>query len=224
MRTGNNSHIYRHQSKITAVQRELRNGHPGRVLWMTGLSGAGKSTLATALESELFNLGRQVYVLDGDNMRHGLCSDLGFSHHDRTENIRRIGEVAKVLADAGFICITAFISPYREDRASVRKLLPPGRFIEVFINAPLTVCERRDPKGLYAKARANEIPEFTGVSAPYEPPCAPEIELRTDQLSIASCVAHIVEYLQLQQTHADEKVASLIANNPAQPLSALSVH
>jgi ATP-binding cassette subfamily B protein len=197
--TDQGSNIFRHLSKVTPRRRQLRNGHSGFVLWMTGLSGAGKSTLATELESELFNLGRQVYVLDGDNIRHGLCSDLGFSPRDRTENIRRIGEMAKILAAAGFICITAFISPYREDRAKVRRILPAGCFIEVFVNAPLVVCEQRDPKGLYVKARAKQIDQFTGISAPYEPPLQPEIELRTDQSSVADCVACILKYLQIQE-------------------------
>jgi bifunctional enzyme CysN/CysC len=192
------SNIYWSQGKVTLGQRELRNSHLGCVLWLTGLSGAGKSTIATELERELFNLGRHVYVLDGDNIRHGLCSDLGFSPKDRAENIRRIGEVAKLFSDAGVICITAFISPYRADRDLVRKILPPGRLIEVFVNAPLEVCEERDPKGLYAKARAKEIKEFTGISAPYEPPLKPEIELRTDQLTVAESVARVVEYLQVQ--------------------------
>jgi adenylyl-sulfate kinase len=166
------------------------------------LSGSGKSTIATELERELFNLGRSVYVLDGDNIRHGLGSDLGFSHEDRTENIRRVGEVAKLFADAGVICITAFISPYRADRDLVRTIMPPGRFIEVFVNAPLEVCEQRDPKGLYAKARAKEIKEFTGISAPYEPPSHPEIELHTDQWSVPASVARVLEYLQLRDTRA----------------------
>jgi bifunctional enzyme CysN/CysC len=188
-------HIYWSQGKVTARQRELRNAHPACVLWLTGLSSSGKSTIATDLERELFNLGRQVYVLDGDNIRHGLGSNLGFSPKDRTENIRRVGEVAKLFVDAGVICVTAFISPYREDRELVRKLMPAGRFIEVFVNAPLEICERRDPKGLYAKARAGEIKEFTGISAPYEPPIKPEMELRTDQLTVNECVARILEYL-----------------------------
>jgi len=192
--------IYWSRGKVTASQRELRNGHRGCVVWLTGLSSAGKSTIATELERELFNLGRHVYVLDGDNIRHGLGSDLGFSPRDRTENIRRIGEVAKLFADAGVICITAFISPYREDRDMVRKILAQGRFVEVFVNAPLEICEQRDPKGLYAKARAKEIKEFTGISAPYEPPLKPEIELRTDQLPITESVARILEYLQVQDT------------------------
>jgi len=190
--------IYWSHGRVTFRQRELRNGHMGRVVWLTGLSSAGKSTIATELERELFNLGRHVYVLDGDNVRHGLCSDLGFSPEDRAQNIRRVGEVAKLFADAGVICITAFISPYRNDRDLVRSLLPDGHFVEVFVNAPLAVCEQRDPKGLYAKARAKEIPEFTGISAPYEAPAQPEVELRTDHLSVAESVAKILEYLQVQ--------------------------
>ena len=194
------NNLFWQQSKVTGSQREARNGHPGCIIWLTGLSGAGKSTIATELERQLFTLGKHAYVLDGDNMRHGLASDLGFSPQDRTENIRRVGEVAKLFADAGLICITAFISPYREDRDMVRAIMPAGRFIEVFVNAPLEVCERRDPKGLYAKARAREIKEFTGISAPYEAPAKPEIELRTDQLTVPESVARILEYLQLQDS------------------------
>jgi adenylyl-sulfate kinase len=137
-------------------------------------------------------------VLDGDNVRHGLGSDLGFSARDRKENIRRVGEAAKLFADAGVLCVTAFISPYREDRDMVRQLLPPGTFIEVYVNAPVEICEQRDPKGLYAKARANLIKDFTGISAPYEPPLHPEIELHTDQLTVAESVARIVEYLNAE--------------------------
>jgi len=190
--------IFWSRGKVTPQQREARHGHPGYIVWLTGLSSSGKSTIATDLERELFNLGRSVYVLDGDNIRHGLGSDLGFSPKDRAENIRRVGEVAKLFADAGVICITAFISPYRADREMVRKIMPSGRFIEVFVNAPLEVCEKRDPKGLYAKARAKEIKEFTGISAPYESPQHPEIELRTDQLTVPESVARVLEYLQLQ--------------------------
>jgi adenylyl-sulfate kinase len=183
---------------VTPQQRAARNGHPGCVLWLTGLSGSGKSTIATDLERELFNAGKQVFVLDGDNVRHGLCSDLGFSPEDRKENIRRVGEVARVLANAGTICITAFISPYRTDRDLVRKMLDGGpcEFIEVFVNSPLEVCEQRDPKGLYAKARANEIQAFTGVSAPYEAPTSPEIELQTDKLTVHESVGRVMEYLR----------------------------
>ncbi|MGO8836657.1 MAG: adenylyl-sulfate kinase [Limisphaerales bacterium] len=187
--------IYRSRGKVTTSQRESRNGHRGCVLWLTGLSGSGKSTIATELERELFNLGRQAYVLDGDNIRHGLGSDLGFSHTDRTENIRRIGEVARLFADAGFICITAFISPYRADRELARKIAPRGRFLEVYLNTPLEICELRDLKGLYAKARAGEIKEFTGISAPYEPPQKPELELHTGRLRVAECVSAILDQL-----------------------------
>ena len=190
--------IFWTQGKVTPQQRAARNGHPGCVLWLTGLSGSGKSTIATDLERELFNAGKHVFVLDGDNVRHGLCSDLGFSPEDRKENIRRVGEVARVLANAGTICITAFISPYRTDRDLVRKMLDgdPCEFIEVFVNAPLEVCEQRDPKGLYAKARANEIQAFTGVSAPYEAPTSPEIELQTDKLTVHESVGRVMEYLR----------------------------
>ncbi len=188
-------HIYWTHGKVTTQQREIRNGHPGCILWLTGLSASGKSTIATELERQLFNRGNQVCVLDGDNVRHGLCSDLGFSPEDRTENIRRIGEVAKLLAGYGVICVTAFISPYRADRDLVRKIMPEGRFIEVYINAPIEICEARDPKGLYAKARSNQIKNFTGVSAPYEAPDRPELELRTDILGCEECVSSIIEFL-----------------------------
>lgn len=190
--------IYWSHGKVTAENRTQRNGHPGCIVWLTGLSGSGKSTIATELERELFVLGRQAYVLDGDNVRHGLCSDLAFTPHDRRENIRRVGEVAKLFVDSGQILITAFISPYKEDRDLVRSLVPPGQFIEVYVNAPIEVCERRDPKGLYAKARANEIKEFTGVSAPYEAPENPEVELRTDQLDVSASVNTLLEYLHIR--------------------------
>lgn len=189
--------IYWSRGKVSVQQREGRNGHIGCVVWLTGLSSAGKSTIATELERELFNLGRHAYVLDGDNIRHGLGANLGFSPADRTENIRRVGEVAKLFADAGLICITAFISPYRTDRDLVRSILPPGRFVEVFVNAPLAVCEQRDPKGLYAKARAREIKEFTGISAPYEAPLKPELEVETHKLNIQESVAKILDFLQV---------------------------
>ena len=190
--------IYWSRGKVTSEQRNVRNGQSGCVVWLTGLSASGKSTIATELERELFNLGRHVYILDGDNVRHGLCSDLGFSPQDRKENIRRVGEAAKLFADAGIICVTAFISPYRSDRELVRAIVEKGRFIEVYVNAPIEVCEARDPKGLYAKARAHQIKEFTGVSAPYEAPTAPDLELRTDQATVAESVARIVEYLHVR--------------------------
>jgi bifunctional enzyme CysN/CysC len=190
------ANIFWNTGKVTVAQREERNGHPGCVVWLTGLSGSGKSTIAAELERALFNLGQHAYVLDGDNVRHGLCSDLGFSPTDRKENIRRLGEVAKLFADAGTICITAFISPYRSDRDLARSIAPADRFVEVYLDTPIEVCEQRDPKGLYAKARAGEIKEFTGVSAPYEAPEKPEVTLRTDQLSVEECVAQIMEQLR----------------------------
>ena len=199
--------IYWSRGKVTARQRELRNGHRGCVLWLTGLSSAGKSTIATELERELFNQGRHAYVLDGDNIRHGLGSNLGFSPEDRAENIRRVGEVAQLFADAGVICITAFISPYRADRDMVRRILPAGGFVEVFVNAPLEVCEQRDPKGLYAKARAQEIKEFTGISAPYEAPLRPELELRTDRLTVNESVTRILEFLDTQDSESEGGVS-----------------
>ena len=191
--------IFWTSGRVTPAQRLLRHGHGGRVLWLTGLSCSGKSTIATELERQLFERDKLVYVLDGDNMRHGLCNDLGFSPRDRRENIRRIGEVAKLFADAGVICITAFISPYREDREAIRKSMPTGQFIEVYLNVPVEVCEQRDTKGLYAKARAGKIREFTGVSAPYEPPASPEIELPTAQLAVSECATKIIAFLDAQE-------------------------
>jgi adenylylsulfate kinase len=165
-------------------------------VWLTGFSAAGKSTIATELERKLFQNGCQTLVLDGDVVRRGLCSDLDFSERDRHENIRRVGEVAKLFSETGFICIAAFISPHRADRAKVRAIMADGIFIEVFVNAPLAVCEARDPKGLYAKARAKKIKNFTGISSPYEPPLNPEIELRTDKLTVAGAVEKILRHLQ----------------------------
>ena len=187
--------IFWTSGRVSARQRALRQGHAGRVVWLTGLSCSGKTTIAAELERQLFALGKLSYVLDGDNVRHGLCADLGFSPEDRAENIRRIGEVAKLFADAGVICVTAFISPYREDRDTIRRSLPPGQFVEVFLNIPVEACEQRDSKGLYAKARAGEIREFTGVSAPYEAPAKPEIELLTGQLTVEECVSRIIDFL-----------------------------
>ncbi len=198
------TNIYWSSGKVTRQQRTLRNGHPGCVVWLTGLSASGKSTIAYELERQLFNRGRHVYVLDGDKVRHGLCSDLAFSPEDRKENIRRVGEMAKIIADSGAIVITAFISPYQTDRRLVRSILNEGDFIEVYVNAPVQVCEQRDPKGLYAKARAGQIKDFTGISAPYEPPEHPELELRTDQATIEESVASIVEHLEQVNRKARE--------------------
>jgi adenylyl-sulfate kinase len=197
------NNIFFNHSKVAASQREIRNGHGGRVIWLTGLSGAGKSTIATELERQLFKVGQQTYILDGDNIRHGLGRDLTFSMMDRSENIRRVAEVAKLFADAGMICITAFISPSREQRAMARKIIPSERFVEVYVNAPLEVCEERDTKGLYAKARANKIPDFTGVSSPYEAPENPAIEIRTDLLSVAESVAKIRDHLNQKDSQLD---------------------
>jgi len=182
--------------KVSRHERVQRNNHCGHLVWLTGLSAAGKSSIAIDLERKLFQRGCQVYLIDGDDIRCGLCSDLGFSRKDRRENNRRVGEVAKLWIDCGFICIVALISPYRVDRAMVRKTMPKGQFVEVFVNAPLSVCESRDPKGLYAKARRLKIKNFTGISAPYEPPLNPEIELPTDKLSISNAVDKVLKYLQ----------------------------
>jgi len=183
------------EHRLTAESRATRNGHHGGVLWFTGLSGAGKSTLAMEVEQRLFAKGYQVYVLDGDNVRRGLNANLGFSPEDRTENIRRVGEVAALFADSGIICITAFISPYRVDRDRARASAP-GRFHEIYIKADVETCEQRDPKGLYKKARAGQIPQFTGVSAPYEPPEAPDLVVDTASDSIAASVEQIIRYIE----------------------------
>jgi bifunctional enzyme CysN/CysC len=189
--------IFWTEEKITARERALRTGHRGAVIWLTGLSGAGKSTIAQSLERDLFQRGMNTYVLDGDNIRHGLNSNLGFSPDDRVENIRRVSEVAKLMADAGTVVITAFISPYRMDRSRAREIALEGNaeFIEVFVDAPLEVCEARDPKNLYRKARAGQIREFTGIDAPYEAPEDPEIVVHTDRESVDESVALILEQL-----------------------------
>lgn len=185
-----------HEHIVTREDRERHGGHRGCTIWFTGLSGSGKSTLANALDSHLTMIGYRSYVLDGDNVRHGLNKDLGFSPEDRTENIRRIGEVAALFTQAGLINSTAFISPYRADRDISRAMQEPGAFIEVHVHAELEVCEARDPKGLYAKARAGEIREFTGISAPYEAPENPELFVNTGEQDVETCLRAIVECLQ----------------------------
>ena len=185
-----------HAGKISVRERERRHGHRGGVVWLTGLSAAGKSTIAAELERRLFKRGCQTFILDGDAVRQGLCSDLDFSERDRRENIRRVGEVARLFADAGFICISAFISPHRAERDDVRRLMNDGIFIEVYVNAPLAVCEARDPKGLYAKARLHRIKNFTGISSPYQPPLKPEIELPTDKLTVVEAVEKVMTLLR----------------------------
>jgi adenylylsulfate kinase len=194
--TPKSENIFWHEGQITRADRERLHGHRGVTIWFTGLSGSGKSTLARAAEEALFERGCQVYVLDGDNIRHGLNRDLGFSPADRTENIRRIGEVAKLFTDFGAIVLTAFISPYREDRNTARAVHAEGDFVEVFVDCSLDVCEQRDTKGLYKKARRGEIREFTGISAPYEPPEAAELTLNTAKSSVEECVAQLLDYLK----------------------------
>lgn len=183
-------------SHVTPEERAALLGHGPATLWFTGLSGSGKSTLATALEAELVSRHVNAYVLDGDNVRHGLNSDLGFSPEERAENIRRIGEVCRLFHDAGTVVVTAFISPYRADRDAVRAKYPEGGFFEVFVDCPLEECESRDVKGLYAKARAGEIAEFSGVSAPYEPPEAPELVVRTAEMPLEACVQAVLALLE----------------------------
>lgn len=184
-----------HAHPVTQEQREQHHGHRGVVLWFTGLSGSGKSTVAGALEQALHRIGVSTYLLDGDNVRHGLCRDLGFSDDDRKENIRRVGEVAKLMVDAGLVVLTAFISPHRAERQMVRDLLEPGQFIEVFVDTPLAVCEARDPKGLYRKARAGELRNFTGIDSVYEAPDSPEIQLDGEQL-VTKLAAQLLDLLR----------------------------
>ncbi len=193
---GKSSNVVWHKHEVSRTDRERLNGHRSFVLWFTGLSGAGKSTLASAVEARLFAMGCRSFVFDGDNVRHGLCSDLGFSEQDRRENIRRIGEMTRLFVEAGVIAMTAFISPFREDRQRVRDLLPTGEFIEVFCDCSLAVCEERDVKGLYAKARAGLIPNYTGISSPYEVPEHPEIVVHTDRQSLEESVETVLSALR----------------------------
>lgn len=188
-----NLHFHKH--RVARELKEKRNGHKSRVLWFTGLSGSGKSTVANATEKLLHDMGLQTYILDGDNVRIGLNKDLGFSQEDRTENIRRITEVAKLFADSGSIVLTAFISPYREDRDKAREIISNEDFIEIFVSADLSVCEARDPKGLYKKARAGEIKGFTGIDAPYEAPLHPQLIVETDKHNIEMSAKIVVDYL-----------------------------
>jgi adenylylsulfate kinase len=192
------TNIVWHQGAVTRADRQRLNGHRGCTVWLTGLSGAGKSTIAVDLEKRLLERGVRTYILDGDNVRHGLNKNLGFSPEDRTENIRRIGEVAKLFTDAGMVALTAFISPYRADRDQVRGLMAAGDFVEVFVACPVDVCEQRDVKGLYKKARAGEIKEFTGVSAPYEAPLRPELTIDTSGQSVEESAKQILAYLERQ--------------------------
>ncbi len=190
------SNVVWHQSTVSRADREALNQHRGAILWFTGLSGAGKSTLAHAVEAKLHEMGVRTVVIDGDNVRHGLCGDLGFSAEDRTENIRRVGEVAKLFAEAGLITLTAFISPFRSDRDRVRQIVADGDFFEIYCQADLEVCEERDVKGLYKKARAGEIKNFTGISSPYEVPKDPELVMETGNKALEICVQEVVNALK----------------------------
>jgi adenylyl-sulfate kinase len=189
------ANIVRAEGHVTPARRREVLGHGPATVWFTGLSGSGKSTLAFSVEAALLERGVAAYVLDGDNIRFGLNRDLGFAPEDRTENIRRIGEVCRLMYDAGLVVLTAFISPYLTDRAQVRKLHPPGGFVEVFVDTPLAVCEARDPKGLYVRARDGSIPEFSGISAPYEAPADPELTLDTSTLDLDACVELVLDRL-----------------------------
>ena len=193
-----NTNIIYHAASVTRERRNQLNNHKSVVIWFTGLSGSGKSTLAHSVEEILFNKGCRTYVLDGDNVRHSLSSNLGFSNKDRKENIRRISEVTKLMIEAGLIVMTAFISPFREDRFAVRNLIPEGDFIEIYCKARLETCEARDIKGLYKRARAGEIKNYTGISSPYEVPENPELIIDTDKEEIKESVSRIVNYLQTQ--------------------------
>ena len=189
------THITWHSGHVSRADRERKLAQKGVTVWLTGLSGSGKSTIAVAAEYELLKRGHLAYVLDGDNIRHGLNKNLGFSPEDRTENIRRIGEVAKLFTDAGLVTFASFISPYRADRDAARAIMEPGDFVEVYVDASLETCESRDVKGLYQKARAGEIPEFTGISAPYEAPEKPELMLDTNLQSVEESVDRLVGFL-----------------------------
>jgi len=189
------SNVVWHHATVTRKRREELNRHHSVILWFTGLSGAGKSTLAHAVEERLYQLGCRTFVFDGDNVRHGLCSDLGFSAKDRVENIRRVGEMAKLFLEAGVISLTAFISPFRSDRSRVRSLVPHGDFLEIYCRCSLEVCEQRDVKGLYKRARAGEIKDFTGISSPYEEPDDPELVVDTGAAPLSACVEQVIGLL-----------------------------
>lgn len=190
------SNVVWHHATVTRERREALNRHRSVMLWFTGLSGAGKSTLAHSVEEHLYRNGCRTFTFDGDNVRHGLCSDLGFSAEDRVENIRRVGEMAKLFLEAGVIALTAFISPFRSDREKVRSLVPHGEFLEIYCRCPLEICEQRDIKGLYKRARAGEIKNFTGISSPYEEPVDPELVVDTGSLSLEDSVARVVRLLR----------------------------
>jgi adenylylsulfate kinase len=196
MNQDKSSNVVWHHATVTRERRELMSRHKSVILWFTGLSGAGKSSLAHAVEERLHRMGCRTFVFDGDNVRHGLCSDLGFSAEDRVENIRRVGEMSKLFLEAGVMALTAFISPFRSDRSRVRSLVPHGEFFEIYCRCPLEVCEQRDVKGLYKRARAGEIKDFTGISSPYEEPEDPELVVDTGGSPLEECAARVIELLR----------------------------
>lgn len=193
--TTKSSNTVWHHATVTRADREKLHGHKSVILWFTGLSGSGKSTLAHAVEDYLYKIGISTFVLDGDNVRHGLCSDLSFNDHDRVENIRRIGELAKLVIEAGVITLTAFISPFKSDRNTARNLVPHGDFLEIHCQCPIETCEQRDVKGLYKKARAGQIPFFTGIDSPYEAPEDPELVVNTHEQTLAESVERVITLL-----------------------------
>lgn len=194
--TNTSTNVIWHHATVTRSRREAQNGHRGAILWFTGLSGAGKSTLAHAVEEKLHQQGCRTFVLDGDNVRHGLCGDLGFTNEDRIENIRRVGEMAKLFMESGCIVLTAFISPFREDRERVRGMVEHGDFIEIYCDSPIEVCESRDVKGLYKKARIGQIKDFTGISSPYEEPTNAELTVDTGTTDLNACAGHVLGEMQ----------------------------
>ncbi len=196
MEKSKSDNVVWHHATVTRERREKLNGHRSVILWFTGLSGSGKSSLAHAVEEQLYQAGCHTFVFDGDNVRHGICADLAFSAKDRAENIRRVGEMVKLFLEAGVIALTAFISPFGADRARVRALVPHGEFFEIFCDCPLEVCEERDAKGLYKRARAGEIKDFTGISSPYEIPQNPELIVNTGTLSLDVSVVKVIKFLQ----------------------------
>lgn len=205
MKNPTQNNIVWHHATVTRERREKQNAHKSVCLWFTGLSGSGKSTLAHAVEEALHQLGCRTFVFDGDNVRHGLCSDLGFSVEDRCENIRRIGEMSKLFVEAGVIALTAFISPLKADRQKVRELMEDGDFIEIYCNCPLSVCEERDVKGMYKRARAGEIKNFTGISSPYEVPVNPELSIDTASMPLEKCIDRVVSYLMEREVLRTDK-------------------
>jgi adenylylsulfate kinase len=205
--------VHWHAGHVTRTEREALRGHRGVALWLTGLSGSGKSTLARVLEQELTARGCAAYVLDGDNLRHGLCSDLEFTPEDRTENVRRVGEVAKLFVDAGVIVLCAFVSPYQKDREAVRALMAQGDFLEVHVEASLEACRARDPKGLYQKAADGQIADMTGLSAPYEPPQSPEISVNTEHMGPADSLRVVVAFLEARGYIPDTGTTGMLGSH-----------